>query len=150
MTGMEPLLIASMAVSAMGSIAAGNAARKAGNFNAAVGEANARSARASAAENTERQRRIGARRQGGLRNAQVSLDVLEDQAMEEELEALTIMHGGELQALGLERGAALDRFEGKVAQKAGYMSAAGSLLKGAGKLTPTPYNTPTPATIAGI
>lgn len=150
MTGMEPLLIASMAMSAMGSIAAGNAARKAGNFNAAVGEANARSARASAAENTERQRRIGARRQGGLRNAQVSLDVLEDQAMEEELEALTIMHGGELQALGLERGAALDRFEGKVAQKAGYMSAAGSLLKGASKLTPTPYNTPTPATIAGI
>jgi len=130
MTGMEPLLMASMAMSAMGSIAAGNAARKAGNFNAAVGEANARSARASAAENTERQRRIGARRQGGLRNAQVSLDVLEDQAMEEELEALTITHGGELQALGLERGAALDRFEGKVAQKAGYMSAAGSLLRG--------------------
>jgi hypothetical protein len=150
MTGMEPLLIASMAMSAMGSIAAGNAARKAGNFNAAVGRENARAATAEGIENAERQRRIGARRQGGLRNEQVSLDVLTDQAAEEKLAELTILYGSRRKALALMQGASISMAAGKTGQRAGYMSAAGSLLKGASKLTPTPYNTPTPATIAGI
>jgi hypothetical protein len=132
MTGVEIALIAGAAMSAVGAISSGNAARKSGDYNAAVNEANAVGARNAAAENAKRVERQGRQRMGELRNSGllVSMDVLEDQAREEELAVLTATYEGELDALGLERGATLSRMEGRNAQKAGYINAAGSLLQG--------------------
>jgi len=138
MTGVEIALAISAvgsAVSAVGASSAGSAAKKAANFNAAVGEANARAARRDATENFDRHQRDAARRGGTLRNQLVSLDALEDQAMEEELDAQTILHQGEISAMGFERGAGLDRSSGRTAQRAGFVSAAGSLLKGGASLS---------------
>ena len=53
--------------------------------------------------------------------------------MEEELDRLTIIHQGELQAQGLEASAGLLTAQGRQAQKAGYTSAAGTLLGAGGK-----------------
>ena len=135
MTGFEtPLLIGATAITAVGSIAQGNAAKKASDYNAAVGMANARAARRDATENARRQRRLNRKAAGTLRNKNfVSMDVLEDQSREMELAALDILHGGEVNALGFERSATLDKMRGKAAQTAGYFSAAGTLLKGGRK-----------------
>ena len=130
MTGVEIALIAGAAMSAVGAISSGNAAKKAGDFNAAIGEANAVGARNAAAENAKRVERQGRQRMGELRNSGLLMDVIEDQAREEELAILTATYEGELDALGLERGATLSRMEGRNAQKAGYINAAGSLLQG--------------------
>lgn len=130
MTGVEIALIAGAAMSAVGAISSGNAARKAGDFSAAIDEANAVGARNAAAENAKRAERDGRKRMGELRNSGLLMDVIEDQAREEELAILTATYEGELDALGLERGATLSRMEGRNAQKAGYINAAGSLLQG--------------------
>jgi len=136
MTGVEPALILAgvgTAISAVGALSAGAAAKTAANFNAAAGASNARAARRDAAENFDRRDRLGRRRAGELRNRLVSLDVLEDQAMEEEIDAQTILHQGEVRAIGFERGAGLDLLRGRTAERAGQLSAAGSLIKGGSK-----------------
>jgi len=133
MTGVEIALIAGVATSAAGAIAAGNAQKKAADYNAAVGRVNAKAARKDAAENARRQRRLNRKNASVIRNRpSVSLDVLEDNVREGELMALDIIHKGEVKAIGLESGANLDKMRGKSAQQAGYFSAAGTLLKGAG------------------
>lgn len=139
MTGLEPGVIAAIAgtaVSAVGAIAQGNAAKKAANYNAAVGEVNAQAARRDAKENARRQRRLNRKAAGTIRNKEgFSMDVLEDNVREGELAALDLIHGGEVKAIGFEQGAALERMRGKAAQRAGYFSAAGTLLKGGSSLS---------------
>lgn len=144
MTGLETaLLIGGTAVSAIGSIQQGNAAKQAANFNAQVANNNAIAARQNAAANAKRQEREARLRAGANRAAagasgiQLSgsvLDLLEDNAMEEELDRLTILHQGELQASGLESSATLLRAEGSAAQRAGFAGAASTLLSGASEL----------------
>ena len=58
------------------------------------------------------------------------MDVLEDNVREGELMALDLIHSGEVKAIGFENGARLDQMRGKAAQRAGYFSTAGTLLKG--------------------
>tara|TARA_R110000772_G_scaffold114688_1_gene219380 strand:- start:723 stop:1025 length:303 start_codon:yes stop_codon:yes gene_type:complete len=71
---------------------------------------------------------------GELRNSGLLMDVIEDQAREEQLAVLNETYKGELQALGLERGASISRTEGRNAQKAGYANAAGLLVQGGSTL----------------
>lgn len=133
MTGVEIALIAGMAISAAGAISAGNAQKKAADYNAAVGRVNAKVTRQTAGENYKRQQRMNAKQLGSIRNTDnLSMDVLEDSVREAELMSLDILYAGEIKAMGLESGATLDTMKGKAAQRAGYFSAAGSLLKGAG------------------
>jgi len=140
MTGIELAVImpyiaaAGTAVSAIGAISTANAARKSGDVNAAIGEANAIGARNAAAENAKRAERDGRKRMGELRNSGLLMDVIEDQAREEELAILTATYERELDALGLERDASISRTGGRNAQKAGYASAAGLLVQGGSTL----------------
>jgi len=135
---MDPLtamIIAGTLTTAVGSIKQAQAASSAFKFNARTGTANAAGARAAAAENERRERRLGLKRMGILRvGGQTSLDLLEDAAMEEELNALSTRYEGDLQALGLGNTATLDRLRSKSAKTEGYASAAGTLLSGGGKV----------------
>ena len=119
--------IGSMAMSAIGSMQQGNSANAAAQYNAQVANNNAIAARQAAGEDERRMRRLTKQRMGSLR---ASLDLLEDSAMQEELEALSIRHGGEIQAMGFENTANLERAKGKAAKTSGFSGAAGSLLKG--------------------
>ena len=130
-------------ISAVGSIQQGNAAKAAADYNAAVARNNAIAARQTAAANAKRQERLARKRQGTIRaNVGASgtellggsaMDVLEDSAMEEELERLSILHGGEVQARGFEADARLEKARGAAAQRSGYMSAGSTLLMGGAK-----------------
>lgn len=130
------IAVAGTAVSAIGAMNQGKAAQQAANFNAQVAQNNAVAARQAAAENARREARAGRIRTGALRarsNLDASMDLLEDSVMEEELNVNSILHAGELEALGLTTSASLFRAQGAAARQAGNTQAFGSLLKGAGK-----------------
>ena len=139
MTGAEVALIATVvgtATSAIGAIKQGQAASKAAKFNAQVASNNAVSAKATSVENANRERRNALRRQGTIRanmGSGAAWDMLEDQAMEDELGLLSIIHEGDLQASNFETQSTLERSRGKTAQQEGVFSAAGALLKGSTK-----------------
>jgi hypothetical protein len=124
-----------MIISASGQLQAGKAEQEAANFNAAVARNNAAAARAAALEDSRREKRLGTKRQGARRAIDPdNLDLLEDNAMEDELLVLTTLHAGEVEAIGFESTGALETARGKAARASGRMSAAGTLLGGAGKL----------------
>lgn len=148
-TAMMVASIAGSAMSAVGAIQSGNAARQQGEYNAAVGEANARAARRDAAENKRRQERTNRKGLSRLRNNNVvSMDLLEDNTKEAALIALDIQHQGEVDAIGFQSGANLDRMRGRAAQRQGYFTAAGTLLRGAAQAgslyNPAPKKPKTP------
>jgi len=134
MTGMEILMVVGAAVSAVGQLQAGANAQKAANFNAQVGYQNAHAARLAAIEDSKRQGRLAMKRQGSRRALDPDkLDLLEDNAIEEELEVASILHAGEVQATGFESNAQLEIARGKTAQSAAKFGAATTLLWGAGQ-----------------
>jgi hypothetical protein len=135
--GAEIALIAKVvgtAVSVIGTLQAGAAAQRAANFNAQVAANNAHAARLAAAEDAKRQRRLGLKRQGARRALDPDkLDLLEDNAIEEELAVLSLLHAGEVEAAGFENTSALERSRGKAARSSSRFGAAGTLLGAAGK-----------------
>jgi hypothetical protein len=138
MTGIETALIAAgTAVSAVGAIQQGQAQQKAANYNAALAQRNGVIARQQAAENARRQERINRKKLATNRNNLVSLDVLEDNAKEAELERLSIIYEGELSAQTGAANAALLRARGAAAASSGVMTAAGVLLEGGAKVGET-------------
>ena len=127
------LMVLSTGMQAMGSIQQGNAQQQAARYNAQMAFNNAAAARAAAEEDARREKRQGKKRMGTMRaHDPDKLDLLEDSAMEEELNFQTILHGGEMQAIGYENTARLEIARGKSARAAGYAGAAGALLSGAG------------------
>ena len=138
MTGFEalPLILTGLgtAVSAVGAIKQGSAANRAAKFNAQVASNNAIAARRAAAEDARRFNRQTMKRMGTMRAGGASLDLLEDSAMEEELERLSILHGGEIQAAGFTQTATLERARGKAAVRKGRFGAAATLLTGGAKI----------------
>lgn len=143
-------------VGAIGAIQAGNAQAAASEYNARVSERNqavaeqnrqiaVRTAEIDAEDKRrENRRQLGAIRaaygSSGLEMAGSPLDVLEDSAIEMELDAQRIEYEGRmrsregaLQALGYSEDARLSRMQGKAAKTAGYIGAAGSLLGGVGR-----------------
>lgn len=159
MTGLEGLAAAASAVSgvigALGAIQAANAQAAAAEYNAKIQERNAIIAdqnRKQAVETSEiaatdkrrdNRRVLAAMRAAygtsGLDLAGSPLDVLEDTAVEQELDVQRIRYEGRarsregaIQMLGLREDATLSRMEGKAAKTAGYIGAAGQLVGGIG------------------
>lgn len=145
MTGLEPIVIAQIAgtvISAVGAIQQGNAAKASANFNATIASNNAIAARNKATADAARQEREGRLRAGAARAAVgasgitgegSALDLMEANATQEELDRLTILHGGELQAMGFESDAAVARQRGSAAQSASRVKAGSTLLLGGAK-----------------
>ena len=133
MTGMEALMVVGSVVSAVGQLQASANAQRAANFNAQVGYQNAHAARLAAIEDSKRQRRLAMKRQGSRRALDPDkLDLLEDNAIEEELQIQSIIHAGEVRATGFENTARLDIARGSSAMSNAMLGGAGSVLMGAG------------------
>jgi len=141
-------LIIGSVISGIGQLQAGAAAQRAANFNAQVGFNNANAARLAAIEDGKRQKRLGLKRQGARRaspGGSDKIDLLEDSALEEALEVQSIIHGGEVQAIGFENNARLEIARGKNARSSAIFGALTTVAMGAayGGLSKTPI---TPST----
>lgn len=116
------------AVSAAGAIQQGQAQKKMAQYNARVAEDTARYQ--AERQQDKVQRLMGAARvavnKSGLAMSGSPLDVLADSAMQSELDHQAILRQGAAQA-------AMDRFQGSQAARAGYFGAATALLQGASK-----------------
>lgn len=159
MTGLEGLAAAASAVSgvigALGAIQSANAQAAAAEYNAKIQERNAiiadqnrkqaiQTAEITATDKRRDNRRILASMRAaygtsGLEMAGSPLDVLEDTAVEQELDVQRIRYEGRararegaIQMLGLREEATLSRMEGQAAKTAGYIGAAGQLVGGIG------------------
>lgn len=153
------LLVASTAVSAIGSISAGNAqaasykaAAQASEANATIQERNA--ARVSneysiREDNLRReQARFLGRQRAGFAESGTdlgtgsNLDVAKEDTQSAELDALTLRYEGDTERYGLLTDASMSRYDAGVsrmnassAKKAGYIAALGNVLGGAGRYT---------------
>jgi len=157
--GLDPftiISIASTAMSALGAMrqadaqaASYQAQAQAQEYNATVAENNARATMDQANAKEEQQRRRFRMMQGGaiaaaaqsgagLGQSDSNSQVLEQNALMNELDALTIRYEGQTQAQGLQAQAEIDRYGAKVsrlnagqAKTAGYINAGASILSGA-------------------
>jgi hypothetical protein len=131
LTAGELFTAGSTVLSAIGQLQAGASAQRAANFNAQVAFNNAHAARLAALEDAKRQKRLGLKRQGSRRALDPDkLDLLEDNAIEEELAVQSFIHAGEVQAVGFGNTARLEIARGKAARSAGIFGAASSVLLG--------------------
>ena len=132
-------------VSAAGAVYGGIQAKKSADFNAAVARRNAEQERLNALENARRQDRDNRKTMGAIRARGGSIDLLEDNAMEAEIERLSILFGGDLRSTGLEESADISESEGKQRLIAGIgqgastaLGAYGAYNSGAAKIKPAP------------
>lgn len=139
--GPEAFLI-SAAIGAFGAIQEARASSAASEFNAKIADNNAIIAEQNAVADENKQRRSAGRQAASSRAAIGAagvtlegspLDVLEDQALEAELDALNIRYGGRLQATNYRSQAQLDRSAARNAKTQGFLSAGSTLLQGVGK-----------------
>lgn len=153
---MEALLIASTAMAALGSIkqgqaqsASAQAQAQAQEFNATMARNNAQMASEQANAAEEQQRRkfdalqgqaIAGIAQSGTGFDGSNADILKQNAISNELDALTIRYQGQNQAKGLmaqadldQFGAGVSRMNAKSAMTAAYLNAGSQLLSGASK-----------------
>ncbi len=137
------LSAAGAAIQALGAIREGQAAQSQANFQATIlrqqAESERQRAEADEADFRRRQSFILAQRRAALGASGVvqaegsPLLVSEDFAGEVELQALRIRSGGELRATRAEQQAALQRFQGRAASRAGFVRGGALLITGAGK-----------------
>jgi hypothetical protein len=139
--------VASGVVGAMGAMQQGKAQSQAATYTAQVADRNAKIARQQADVEQEDQRRENMRQRGAIRAAYGGsgiemagspLDVLEDTAMEQELDVERIGYRGTLRALGENDKANLARAEAENAKSAGAIGAMGSILKAGTSLLGNP------------
>ena len=131
------------AIQAVGAIQKGQAAADQANLQAGIlqqqAERDRQKAEADEADFRRRQSFILAQRRAALGASGVEpgvgspLLVSEDFAGEVELQALRIRSGGELRATRAEQQAALQRFQGRAARRAGFTRGGSLLISGAGK-----------------
>jgi hypothetical protein len=134
------LLIAGAAMSAIGALSAASAQKNAADYNADVAKRNALIARQQASANEAAQRRDASRALGKMRagygasgvvgSEGTPLDVLEDSVATAELDALNIRYSGELEAMGYQDEARLQKMRGKAAMREGYFKAGSAILGG--------------------
>jgi len=135
---------ASAALSAAGAIQQGEASRKAADHQAAVAENNALAARQQAEADERQQRATTRRRAAAQRTRAATSGVLPDEAAplfvnldaseQAEIEALNIRRAGELRSDDLRSQAALRRYQGAAAERAGHLRAGTSLLDGVSRV----------------
>jgi hypothetical protein len=143
-TGIEIALLGSVAMSAVGSISAGQAAKKQANTEAAILNQQAarerQQAEADSAEFRGEQQRLMAKRRAILGGSGVDISTgspllaSEDFAGEAELQALKIINGGEVRGTRLQQQASIVRAKGRSAETASFFSAGASLLKAGSKV----------------
>lgn len=135
--------IGSMVVGVLGTFMSARAQSNAARYNAQVAENQATLATQAASENERRQRVLDKKNLGAIRAAYgasgITLDgspqdVIEESAMNAELNALTIRHGGAVTALGYQNSARLDRYRAGSAMAEGGITAAGQLLAGGSEI----------------
>lgn len=132
------MMAAGSIISAVGSISQGNAANDIAQANAREMEKQGALDRKEAAAEAERIRRENRRLSGTARTQLTAsglspnLLLLEDIAMEGELDALIAEYRGERSAQGLEAQADIERAYGKAQKRAGYFNAASTLLTAGG------------------
>lgn len=139
----DVMLVAGTAMSALGALSSAQAQSNAAKYNAQLAERNATISRQQAAADEERQRRAAFLQQGAARagygasgvNVEGSpLDILEQSALQAELDAQTIRWKGEVGAGGYEGEAALNRSRSSSAMTSGYLGAGSAILMGGAKL----------------
>jgi len=139
----DVLLVAGTALTALGAVSSAQAQSNAARYNAQLAERNAQISRQQAAAQEERQRRQAYLQQGAARAAYGTagvdlegspLDVLEQNALQSELDAQTIRWKGEVGAFGYEGEASLNRSRASSAVASGYMGAGSAILLGGAKL----------------
>ena len=152
---MAPLMIAGTALNAIGQIANGRQAAAIGNRNSAILNEQARQtdiatigregiARDRSAQSLSQQR--VAMLQNGLDPSSGSALFATSQSIRDsEMDALTLRYEGLMQSRDLRMQADLAKWRGKAARNQSYLSAAGSIVQGAGsylQLTKAPTSTP--------
>jgi hypothetical protein len=135
------LMISGALISAVGAMSAAKAQSQAASYNASISEQNATVAMDQAAANVAIQQKQAKQAEGSL-IAQTGAsgvtmegsptDVLAMSVTNAALDEETIKYSGRLKALGFENQAVLDRVAAKTATQQGYLTAASSLLTGAG------------------
>lgn len=132
------ILAAAAAMSAISQVQQGNAQKSLANYNATVADQQATSTRQWAAYNADRQadkaRRLNANAEAnfaanGMETEGSPLVVLADNAAQAEMDNLAIRGQGEAQASYYNAQAAGMRFQGSLAQRAGYIGAGTTLLQ---------------------
>jgi hypothetical protein len=130
-------------LSVVSSLAQGQAARRAADYNAALYERNAQVAQQRAAVDEARQRRLAAMRAGANRAAIGAsgvavegspLDILESNAAQEELDALMIRWNAANAASDARASGELARATGRSAQTQSFLQAGSALLLGGAKV----------------
>lgn len=157
MTGIETALIAASAgLSALGTIAQGQAAnaqgkaqQRAAEYNASIQEMQAKQVSREANLEEEATRRrirqiLGGQRaelaESGIGFEEMGQSLIDDSSKFGELEALNVRYAGETQRRGLLAGANLSRFEGRAARQAGRNARNLSYLKAGTQLAEGGYN----------
>lgn len=141
MAPLAAVMIAGAAVSAMGAIAQGNAAKSAHQYNAKLREQDAQVALAQSSVDAWRVSQKGAQAHGSFianigasgGSVEDAMDALRMSISNAKLDEETVKYHGQLAATGLRNNAALERQSGEVAQQQGYLNAASSFLTGAGQ-----------------
>lgn len=139
----EALMAAGPGLSAFGTIAKGRADKVAADYNAGIADYNAGSVLNEGKFQVQRQQRMAAQQIGsnaaqyasqGINNDFGSaLDILEASTAQSALDSETIKFNADTKAYGYKKSAALLRMEGETALNNSYLSAASTLLSGAGK-----------------
>jgi hypothetical protein len=128
------------AVSVVGAVAQGQAAKNASEYNARLAEQDAVLARKKSEEEERRYRLQSQKQMGAMRAAYARagvtmegspMDVLAESAYTAELDVLTIRAGGRAQSASLESQARIARLQGRSKLAGSYASAATELLGGA-------------------
>lgn len=137
------LVVAGVGTKVAGAKHEAQAQSAASNYNATIAEQNATLAKQNA-KIQEEEARLEARRNLGTAMARAAagggsiegsvVDSLASQAMFDELNALTVRHRGELEALGFTNTAKLDRANAKNAKTQGKINMASALLSGGSQL----------------
>lgn len=127
-------------VGAFGTMQSANAEAAALNYNAAVNERNAATSLNQSEAEIKDQRRENRRQMSSIRNAYGAsgfamegspLDVLEDTAIEQELDVRKIDYQGRMRAQGYKEQSVIDRMGAKNVRKAGKIGAVAQLIGGA-------------------
>lgn len=135
-------LVAAASVSALGSLQQSAQAEATANYNAKVAANNAIQERAWAAVEADRQRSAAARQRAALTAATAAsgvsigsgsvLDVLSDDAIRAELDALTTVGQGESRARGFQSQGNQFRMEASNIRNSAFTSAIGAGMRGGG------------------
>ena len=137
MSGWTAAIVA--AVGVVSSLSQAQQQKSAAKYNEKLAENQAVGARQEAAAAADRQQRQSAKTIGTMQASYAAsgvstegspLEVLEESARNAELDRLTILWNGESRAQGYQNTAELERSRGKNAMASGYLSAAGSAMKG--------------------